>query len=132
MYTYTKDWQICYFVKTCSKCKRQLDKSEFSPSSGGKYLRPECRDCAKKLSKERKALRDIHGYPSPNYVCPICLKNEEELKGTGGNASVWVIDHDHKNNHFRGHLCHNCNRGIGIFNDDVDIFIRAIEYLKEL
>lgn len=117
-------------MKICSKCKRQLDKSEFSPSSGGKYLRPECRECAKRLSKERKNLRDIHGYPSEDYVCPICLKDEKELKGTGGNASVWVVDHDHNNNKFRGHLCHNCNRGIGIFNDDIDTFLRAIEYLK--
>lgn len=117
-------------MKTCSKCKQELSKSEFSPSSGGKYLRPECRQCAKKLAKERKNLREIHGYPPENYVCPICLKSEEELTGTGGNASVWVVDHDHKNNKFRGHLCHNCNRGIGIFNDDIDIFIRAIEYLK--
>ena len=102
----------------------------FLTSSGGKYLRPECKQCAKKLSKERKHLRSIYGYPESGHICPICLKDEDSLKGTGGNASVWVVDHDHISGEFRGHLCHNCNRGIGIFKDDKDRMMRAIFYLN--
>jgi hypothetical protein len=117
-------------VKKCSKCKEFLSESDFSPSSGGKYLRPECKSCAKKLSKERQELKKIHGYPPENYVCPICLKTEEELRGTGGNASIWVVDHNHENNSFRGHICHNCNRGLGVFQDDIDRLNRAIAYLS--
>ena len=116
-------------MKICSKCKVELDSSQFSPSSGGKYLRPECRSCAKKLSKERELLRKLHGYPPTGYKCPICLKTEEELKGTGGNASVWVVDHNHNTDSFRGHLCHNCNRGLGVFQDSIDRLNRAIAYL---
>jgi len=116
-------------MKKCSKCKQELDDSAFSPSSGGKYLRPECRKCASRLAKERKILREQYGNPSEGYKCPICLKVEDELIGTGGNASVWVIDHDHEKNIFRGHLCHNCNRGIGVFQDDVTRLKRAITYL---
>ena len=56
--------------------------------------------------------------------------NEEELKGTGGNASIWVVDHDHITNSFRGHICHNCNRGLGVFQDDVNRLERAIRYLS--
>ena len=117
-------------MKTCSKCKFELDDSSFSPSSGGKYLRPECKSCAKKLAKRREELKKQFGYPSPDYICPICLKNEEQLKGTGGNASVWVVDHSHETDMFRGFICHNCNRGIGVFNDDVSRLERAIVYLK--
>jgi len=117
-------------MKVCSKCKVNLEDSDYSPSSGGKYLRPECRNCAKKLSKERTELRKLYGYPEYGYVCPICLKNEEELLGTGGNASVWVVDHDHITNTFRGHLCHNCNRGLGVFQDDLNRLQRAINYLS--
>jgi len=116
-------------VKTCSKCKQSLPFSNFSPSSGGKYLRPECRSCANKLSKEREELRNTYGYPPAGYKCPICLKTEEELKGTGGNASVWVVDHNHETNNFRGHICHNCNRGLGVFQDSIDRLNRAIAYL---
>ena len=117
-------------MKTCSKCKLELSDLEFSPSSGGKYLRPECKSCAKKLAKRREELKKEFGYPSSDYVCPICLKNEEELKGTGGNASIWVVDHNHDTDDFRGHLCHNCNRGLGVFQDSVERLDRAIKYLS--
>ena len=117
-------------MKTCSKCKLELDDLEFSPSSGGKYLRPECKSCAKKLAKRREELKKEFGYPNSSYVCPICLKNEDELKGTGGNASIWVVDHNHDTDDFRGHLCHNCNRGLGVFQDSIERLERAIKYLS--
>ena len=117
-------------MKTCSKCKLELNDLEFSPSSGGKYLRPECKSCAKKLAKRREELKKEFGYPNSDYVCPICLKNEYELKGTGGNASIWVVDHNHDTDDFRGHLCHNCNRGLGVFQDSVERLERAIKYLS--
>ncbi len=117
-------------MKTCSKCKTELSDLEFSPSSGGKYLRPECKSCAKKLAKRREELKKEFGYPNSDYVCPICLKNEDELKGTGGNASIWVVDHNHDTDDFRGHLCHNCNRGLGVFQDSVERLERAIKYLS--
>jgi hypothetical protein len=117
-------------MKTCSKCKIELSDLEFSPSSGGRYLRPECKSCAKKLAKRREELKKEFGYPNNNYVCPICLKNEEELKGTGGNASIWVVDHNHDTDDFRGHLCHNCNRGLGVFQDSIERLERAIKYLS--
>ena len=117
-------------MKKCNKCHQMLDRSRFSPSGGGTYLRPECKDCAKRLSAERKYLRDTYGLPEEGYVCPICLKEDEELAGTGGRAGIWVVDHDHETNTFRGHLCHNCNRAIGNFNDDVERLQRAIDYLN--
>ena len=117
-------------MKTCSKCKLELSDLEFSPSSGGKYLRPECKSCAKKLAKRRDELKKEYGYPDSNYICPICLKTEKELKGTGGNASIWVVDHNHDTDDFRGHLCHNCNRGLGVFQDSIERLERAIKYLS--
>jgi hypothetical protein len=82
------------------------------------------------LAKQRLELRKVWGYPEEDHFCPICLKNEQELKGTGGNASIWVVDHDHITNSFRGHICHNCNRGLGVFQDNVDRLERAINYLS--
>lgn len=122
--------KITMEIKTCSKCKLELSRSEFSPSSGGKYLRPECKSCAKRLAKEREELKKIYGYPEQNHTCPICLKSESELSGTGGNASVWVVDHNHETNTFRGHICHNCNRGLGVFQDSTTRLQRAIDYLN--
>lgn len=41
-----------------------------------------------------------------------------------------VVDHDHKTGIVRGLLCHNCNRGIGLLQEDVTILKNAIEYLE--
>lgn len=101
----------------------------FSKSSGANYLRPECKECNNRLSKERKVLREKHGYPENGYICPICLRSEDQLIRSGGNASTWVVDHNHKTNEFRGFLCHGCNRAIGMLQDDINMLQRAIEYL---
>lgn len=118
--------------KKCSKCKKILPIDNFSPCSGGKYLRPECRECNYILSKKRKLLREKYGQPDDNFKCPICLRSKDELNGTGGaSKSIWVVDHNHETDEFRGYLCHSCNRGLGIFNDDVSLFTRAVLYLSK-
>lgn len=117
--------------KTCTKCDQSLPLSDFSPSGGANYLRRECKKCNYQLSKTRKELKIEHGEPPENYICPICLKNAEEVKGFGGkNLGPWVVDHNHKTKKFRGWLCHKCNR---IFNDDCtpELLIRAMNYLQK-
>lgn len=118
--------------KKCCKCNQNLPVENFSKCSGGNYLRPECRKCNYKLSKERKELREAYGSPPEGYVCPICRRTSEDCKGEGGRkTSTWVVDHCHTKNKFRGWLCHKCNRGIGAFTDSVEILERAIKYLRE-
>ena len=116
--------------KQCIKCKRFLPEELFSKRGGENYLRTECRECNKKLVKERKELRAKHGSPPENYQCPLCGRTEEECKGEGSKrASAWVIDHCHKTNVFRGWLCHKCNRGLGAFGDDTRLLQKVLKYL---
>ncbi len=55
-------------------------------------------------------------------VCAICSEAPE------GNLH---IDHNHITNEVRGLLCGKCNRAIGLLNDDVSLFSKAINYLNK-
>jgi len=50
--------------------------------------------------------------------CAIC----------GGTNRV-VPDHCHKTDKLRGPLCWQCNIGLGMFKDDVDLLKKAVKYL---
>ncbi len=41
------------------------------------------------------------------------------------------VDHDHESNLIRGILCSQCNRGLGLFKDNIEILKKAIRYLSE-
>jgi hypothetical protein len=56
--------------------------------------------------------------------CHICDKHQSEL------LRPLCIDHSHKTNKVRGLLCDRCNRGLGVFQDDVKLLLKAIEYLS--
>ena len=44
--------------------------------------------------------------------------------------STLNVDHCHETGKIRGLLCHNCNRALGLFKDNVEFLERAILYLK--
>ena len=53
--------------------------------------------------------------------CYIC-------KGNNGSIAL-CIDHDHLTGKVRGLLCNKCNRGLGLFSDDLVLLKRAMDYL---
>lgn len=117
--------------KTCSKCGLNKLHNEFSRASGGRYLRPECRACEKELGRIRKLIKESAPPIPDNHCCPICGKNEQQVKGKGGQKSgAWCCDHDHSTNSFRGWICHDCNRALGNFKDSIDLLKNGIEYLE--
>tara|TARA_R110000751_G_scaffold231869_1_gene333085 strand:- start:292 stop:513 length:222 start_codon:yes stop_codon:yes gene_type:complete len=68
--------------------------------------------------------------PHEGYICPICNKDAEQVKGKGNTKNgPWVLDHCHDTETFRGWLCHKCNRALGGFDDCGEILNRAITYL---
>ena len=57
--------------------------------------------------------------------CAICGKPFDE-------NNVVHIDHNHKTGKVRGLLCMMCNCGIGHFNDNKELLLKAIEYLGSI
>lgn len=60
---------------------------------------------------------------SQDNKCAICNSSDFGKKGP-------VVDHCHTTGQVRGILCGKCNRGIGLFNDDVCIMKNAIQYIN--
>ncbi|GAG89702.1 unnamed protein product [marine sediment metagenome] len=61
-------------------------------------------------------------WENQNEKCAICGK----FFTTPSDAN---IDHNHETGEVRGLLCQQCNSGLGFFKDDVELTIRATEYL---
>lgn len=59
-----------------------------------------------------------------NSKCAIC--NDKCSSGMR-----LAIDHNHKNGNIRALLCGKCNRGLGMFDDDIEKLMSAIIYLKQ-
>jgi len=75
-------------------------------------------DLPKKFSTSDydKMLKDQNG------GCGIC--------GSKPMNKRLAVDHCHRTGVIRGLLCQNCNVGIGLFKDNTEIMVSAINYIK--
>lgn len=123
-------------TRVCIKCEGEF-KIEFFPidayhANGDVRRRPECVDCRKKAQKQTRELHKTAPPVTVDHVCPVCLRNSDEIRGTNHPShNSWCLDHDHETGLFRGWLCHQCNRMLGIAKDSVQTLERAIKYLKD-
>jgi len=116
-----ENWHDNYGMeKVCRSCSIVKNIEEFpffSTSEAGR--KNTCKECTKKLVNLRAKLKSENPIPPPGK-CPICNLM----------TNSWILDHCHFTNKFRGYICNSCNLGIGRFNDDVNLLMKAIEYLK--
>ena len=64
-----------------------------------------------------------------NGVCAICHQPETAPDKASGKTKDLAIDHCHKTGKIRALLCSNCNRALGLFNDDVELLAKAHGYV---
>lgn len=135
--------------KRCYRCKEKKDIILFSRNRCRKDgFADQCKACQREyiltyartpIDKKNKLLGNYYGVSSQFYttlykqqcgVCSICGK-PESATSSKGNAIALSVDHDHETGKTRGLLCHKCNRGLGLFRDNIDVLASAISYLQQ-
>jgi hypothetical protein len=118
--------------KTCSTCDVIKPLSDFFSYKNGNYH--SCCKCCSKLKCQEYHKNTYrfarHGISKEQFGAMIlgqdsnCIICKKEL------SSESNIDHDHITGKIRGVLCGKCNKGLGLFNDDVNALKNAIKYLN--
>jgi len=131
-------------MKICTKCYQKKPLTDFyrtkQHKDGHTYDCKECRndDRADWIKKnpgkhaiiQRRSKLKKYGLTEADYdtllekqgnVCAICDKPS--------NGKALHIDHNHETGEIRGLLCHNCNRGLGYFQDNWCLLSIAQKYL---
>lgn len=123
-------------TKWCRVCDKTKNIEEFEPNQYAKnnriVRRPVCRECYSKKVRVKSADKRlfIQSNPKPEighkFTCPICKKSF--FRETQNDV---VLDHSHITGKIRGWLCNSCNTSIGKFNDDTEVLLNAIEWIKK-
>lgn len=133
-------------MKTCSKCKVEQSKDQFSLDRIKKdRLTSWCRSCKNKSDKERRKRPEekqkridyfrkyTYGitpelfncmYQEQGGRCKLCEKPFLNTKDTH-------VDHDHDTKEIRGLLCHTCNTALGKLGDNAEGIRKALAYLTK-
>lgn len=146
-------------LKKCSRCKKKKPRTEFYKNKAkGDGLKAYCKKCSKILDKDyrernpekikqiRKTSNERHLTPTKKFnyrlrsvynlsraefdnlydkqkgKCKLCRKKIKVSKSVH-------IDHNHKNGKIRGLLCSKCNLGLGHFQDNAEVLLRASKYI---
>lgn len=77
----------------------------------------------------REAIRALYDLTLEQYDAMV-LAQEGRCAICGDPMQEPQVDHCHSRGHVRALLCHLCNRGLGLFRDNPDNLVAAIDYLR--
>ena len=83
-----------------------------------------------KLRYQNYRLKKRYGITIKNYWDLVAKQNGVCLICNKSDGHKLHIDHDHKTGKVRGLLCGSCNRGLGMFKEDIKHLKSAIKYLN--
>lgn len=113
--------------KPCRRCK-----AEFQP------LAPSHLYCSEKCKQGASYYPRIYGITADRVIkmakeqkhrCHLC-RGEGFLMDPRSHKTKLVVDHCHASGTVRRLLCHNCNRGLGLFKDKPGLLRRAADYIE--
>lgn len=142
-------------IKTCPHCKESKNINQFNKDKlKASGIADICRPCAATKSAKWRAdnpqrnrdneLKRMYGISLDQYnkllskqkgVCAICKLPERAIRVKTGKLKELVPDHDHAYQDLtgivkiRGLLCHTCNTGIGMFEDNPNTLRNATKYI---
>lgn len=117
----------------CKACKVPQEVDRFPRRLDGKML---CVDCItiqqhdfdlKRLGSSRQEYEEL--LHKQNGRCAICGSKKGHTSKLGKESNL-ALDHCHATGKTRGLLCGKCNRGLGWFNDSIDLLKKATDYLE--
>ena len=118
-------------TRVCIECDEEKPLKSFEYSTlAYKGYRGSCIECRNKSRRIRRAYRRQYREPNDDYSCPICGRTKDQ-RSKGRTGKSWAIDHCHKTGHVRGFLCQNCNSGLGLLKDDINLLEKGIEWLRK-
>lgn len=131
---YAEDPEYRVGVLAGNRARYDNRKDEINAGKRARYAtdpeyRQRCLDRDKTKARERE-LKRKYGLSLQDFdailahqggACAIC---REKFSKTP------QVDHCHATNVVRGLLCDDCNKGLGCFDDDIDIMQAAIDYLE--
>jgi predicted transcriptional regulator YheO len=132
-------------TRNCAKCRTEF-QTKAKVGRGFSYCRSCCSEKRKlewknnktRIAAQNKAshIKRLYGLSKQEYenllnsqsgMCAICNTDRSTKEGWRSLS----VDHCHKTGKVRGLLCQNCNTSLGKFQDNIQILMRAIEYLKK-
>lgn len=119
----------------CKECKEEFINTHMRQ----KFCSVECQQ--KNYSKRNKEVRKRNNRKHILKAYNLTLEHFDRLKKINNNK-CWIcgceshteelcVDHNHKTNDIRGLLCHNCNKTLGIINENPFILIKMVHYLNK-
>lgn len=138
--------------KQCSKCGDILPVYKFGQRKRNPDgFRSQCKDCesaGQKEARKRQLEEDYLGTRlkerKNNLKRMFGMSIEEydkKLDDQGGGCKICglkcvsgkrlAVDHDHETGKIRDLLCNNCNGGLGKFQDNPELLIKAADYLRK-
>lgn len=124
--------------KFCTGCSTTKDRANFSRDKNTRDgFNCWCRQCVseydrKHYAKNRDKKRNYrlkYGYGITLNDYNRMLEKQDGKCAICGKFEKLDVDHCHKNGKVRGLLCQNCNKGIGLFAENVHLLDKAKEYL---
>lgn len=138
-------------VKTCKTCQEIKPLTEFYINKNGKRVGRVsiyCKTCSKGYKqryhannpeKQRIAQAKLYrNNPEKRRLYQIKYQyglSQEEYEALSKECAICgitenlVLDHNHVTGDFRDVLCRRCNTGLGMFQDDPNLLIRATDYI---